>query len=305
MQKVQYGFFNKNQLDCISFPNTKELMKIQELQNANHDHLSFQMIEIEHKSVYDFTSIHRHDYFEIILFEKGGTGSQLIDFQEYPIREKSLYVVMPNQVHLMKRKREENGIIIQFTKEFLQASLLPVQNDFMKMLRKNPYTQLNLEHFDLLYNGFTQLKELYFSGGEYKMHQIRHLFAYVFFQILDILPQKAESSKHDALVDRFIDMAESNFKQMRLVAEYAKMLNVSLSKLNSELKEKMGKTPLQIIHELLALEIKSMLLVEDLTHKEISYQLNFDSQSSYSRFVQKHLGCKPSELKEQLLNIHS
>ncbi|WP_321296310.1 helix-turn-helix transcriptional regulator [Marinifilum fragile] len=279
------------------------MIEIQELQNANRDHLSFQMIEIEHKPVYDFSSIHRHDYFEIILFENGGRGSQLIDFKEYPIREKSLYVVMPKQVHLLKRKKEENGIIIQFTKEFLQASLLPVQSDFLKILRKNPYTQLNSENFDLLYNGFTQLKELYFSEGEYKMHQIRHLFAYVFFQILDILPQKAESSKRDALVHRFIDLAESNFKQIRLVADYAKMLNVSLSKLNGELKAKTGKTPLQIIHELLVLEIKSMLLTEDLTHKEISYQLNFDSQSSYSRFVQKHLGCKPSDLKEQLLNI--
>lgn len=279
-------------------------MKIQELQNANHDHLSFQMIEIDHKPVYDFTSIHRHDYFEIILFENGETGSQLIDFKEYPISEKSLYVVIPNQVHLMKRKREENGIIIQFTKEFLQSSLWPLQNNFVKMLRKNPYTQLNSENFDLLYNGFTQLKELYFSEGEYKIHQIRHLFAYVFFQVLDILPQKVESSKHDALVDRFIDLAENNFKQMRLVADYAKMLNVSLSKLNSELKAKTGKTPLQIIHELLVLEIKSMLLAEDQTHKEITYQLNFDSQSSYSRFVQKHLGCKPSDLKEQLLNIN-
>lgn len=279
------------------------MMEIQELQNANRDHLSFQMIEIEHKPVYDFSSIHRHDYFEIILFENGGRGSQLIDFKEYPISEKSLYVVMPKQVHLLKREKEENGIIIQFTKEFLQASLLPFQSDFLKILRKNPYTQLNSENFDLLYNGFTQLKELYFSEGEYKMHQIRHLFAYVFFQILEILPQKADSSKQDALVDRFIDLAESNFKQMRLVADYAKMLNVSMSKLNSELKAKTGKTPLQIIHELLVLEIKSMLLAEDLTHKEISYQLNFDSQSSYSRFVQKHLGCKPSDLKEQLLNI--
>ncbi|WP_321279077.1 helix-turn-helix domain-containing protein [Marinifilum fragile] len=279
------------------------MMEIQELQNANRDHLSFQMMEIDHKPVYDFTRIHRHDYFEIFLFENGGIGSQLIDFKEYHITGKSLYVVMPKQVHLLKRKKEENGIIIQFTKEFLQASLLPVQSDFMKILRKNPYTQLNSENFDLLYNGFTQLKELYFSQGEYKMHQIKHLFAYVFFQILDILPQKAESSKHDALVHRFIDLAESNFKQIRLVADYAKMLNVSLSKLNSELKAKTGKTPLQIIHELLVLEIKSMLLAEDLTHKEISYQLNFDSQSSYSRFVQKHLGCKPSDLKEQLLNI--
>ncbi|NOU60736.1 AraC family transcriptional regulator [Marinifilum sp. JC070] len=285
----------------MSTSNTLATMEIQELQNENRDHLSFQMIEIHHKPVYDYKSIHRHDYFEIILFEGGGKGSQLIDFVEYPIHEKSLYVVMPNQVHLMKRHREENGIIIQFTKEFLQASLLPGQINFMQLLRSNAYTQLSPQKFQLLYDNFKQLKDLYHSNNVYKNQQIRHLFGYVFFQILDVLPQKSETSLHDVLLDQFIDLAERNFKQKRLVADYAKMLNVSISKLNTELKEKLGKTPLQILHELLILEIKSLLLAEHMTHKEISFRLNFDSQSSYSRFVQKHMGCRPSNLKDQLL----
>ena len=278
-------------------------MKTLELQNANHDHLSIQIVDVKHNPMYDYKKKHRHDYFEFILFEKGGEGSQLIDFVEYPISGKALDIVMPNQVHLLKRFNEDNGIILQFTKEFLHSSLLLSHIDFTSSLRMNPHTKLTSENFDTLFDSFKKLKRLYNSDKKFKTQQLRHLFAYVFYQVLDVLPKKSEAMVRDNLINQFIDLVECNFKVNRTVAFYANKLNVSLSKLNTELKEKVGKTPLQVIHGLLILEIKRLLMIEQLTHKEISYRLNFDSQSSYSRFVLKNLGCKPSELKEQLQNI--
>ncbi len=63
-----------------TFKKGMSAMKTQELQNANHDHLSFQMMEVAHKPVYDFTNIHRHEYFEINLFEKGREGISVDQF---------------------------------------------------------------------------------------------------------------------------------------------------------------------------------------------------------------------------------
>ena len=279
-------------------------MKTYPLLNQESERLEFQMIEIAHKPLYNFKGIHRHDYFEFILFEDGGKGVQTIDFERYPITEKSLYVVMPNQVHLLEREREENGVIIQFTNEFLQASLSAVQLSDLHMLRSNPYTQLSDEVFHEIHASFQQLKKLYERKAEYQSQQIRHLFAYTFYQILEQLPNKSDASIETQTVYRFLDLAEQHFANLRNVAEYAKMINVSVRKLNEELRTKMGKTALQILHDLLIVEIKRLLLVEQLTHKEISYRLNFDSQASYNRFVQKHSSCKPSELKEKLMNMH-
>ena len=48
--------------------------------------------EIQHKNPYDFTQVHRHDYYEIFFFENGG-GSQLTDFMaQIPIELKLMFV---------------------------------------------------------------------------------------------------------------------------------------------------------------------------------------------------------------------
>ena len=73
-----------------------------------------------------------------------------------------------------------------------------------------------------------------------------------------------------------------------------------MKKLTTEVRKRYGKSPLQIIHELLFVEIKRMLRVDGLTHKEISYRLNFDDQSSYTRFVRKMGDMTPTQLKQAL-----
>ena len=69
---------------------------------------------ISHDNIYDFEKIHRHNYYEIFFFEKGG-GYQQIDFKKIPINDFSCYVVKPGQVHLLDRGPEADGMVIQFT----------------------------------------------------------------------------------------------------------------------------------------------------------------------------------------------
>jgi AraC-like DNA-binding protein len=279
-------------------------MKTHPLLSLSSEKKDFQMLEIAHTPTYDFKGIHRHDYFELILFENGGKGVQTIDFERYPISEKSLYVVMPDQVHLLEREKEENGLIIQFTNEFLQTSLQALQLNDLHMLRLNPYTCLKGEDFGRIYSLFRELKQLSESKSRYHHEQIRHLFAYTFYRVLEILPNQSDSSIESQLAYQFLGLAEKQFKELRSVEEYSKLLNVSSRKLNAELKKKIGKSALQILHDLLVVEIKRLLLVEQLSHKEISFRLNFDSQASYNRFVTKHTGLKPSELKDKISAVH-
>ena len=69
--------------------------------------------KIMHKNHYDFTRQHRHTYFEIICFEKGG-GKNMIDFVEYNVKDYSCHIVYPGQVHLLNRAPGSHGFVIQF-----------------------------------------------------------------------------------------------------------------------------------------------------------------------------------------------
>jgi AraC family transcriptional activator of pobA len=57
---------------------------------------------LAHKNPYDFTQVHRHTYYELLLFEKG-LGTQLIDFKTFELKDYSAYLVFPDQAHLLKR----------------------------------------------------------------------------------------------------------------------------------------------------------------------------------------------------------
>ncbi|MFN5318711.1 MAG: helix-turn-helix domain-containing protein [Bacteroidia bacterium] len=61
---------------------------------------------------------------------------------------------------------------------------------------------------------------------------------------------------------------------------------------------------MQVIHNRILLEAKRLLLFEKGSHKEIAYDLGFDSPASFSAFIKLKTGHAPSELAKQLTEIH-
>lgn len=267
----------------------------------NHDiNIPIKVEFVGHNNPYDFSTIHRHSYFEIILFDHAnGKGVNIIDFNEYPIDQYSLHIVYPNQVHLMKRTQGDNGLVIQFTKEYLMTSPVNFQPEWLFLLQSNPMKKLKKGQFEKLFQMFSHLKGLIKQETAFRSQMIRHYFQYAIFNLLEMLNDGA-SAKSGGLALNFMLLAETHFRDKRIVSEYADMLNVSVKKLNTEVKTGLGKSPLQLMHDLLAVEIKRLMLAENYSQKEISYQLHFDSQASYTRFVSKYFGVSPSALKQLL-----
>lgn len=258
---------------------------------------------IDHNNPYDFRKLHRHSYFEFLLFEEGHGGKQIIDFLEYNISDKSLYLVIPGQVHLVKRLPKENGILIQFSKSFLVQSISPYRIDYFFQFLTMSEIKLSGEQFDNLYPLFKKLKTVYDNNTSLRSHKLVRLLGYILMEIFEIISQKTDLSQPNNAAYQFLNAVEKHFKTIKTVKEYAALLNIPMNKLNQKVKIHLGKSPLQIIHEMLLVEIKRLLVVEQLSHKEIAYQLDFDSQSSYSRFIKKQTTLSPSALKEQLSQI--
>ena len=128
---------------------------------------------------------------------------------------------------------------------------------------------------------------------------IRHYFQYAMFNLLEML-NDGLSVRSGNLALNFMLLAETHFREKRTVSDYADMLNVSVKKLNKEVKTGLGKPPLQLLHDLRAIEIKRLMLTGDHSHKEISHLLHFDSQASYTRFVNRYFEMSPSTLKQSL-----
>ncbi|MBL6445989.1 helix-turn-helix domain-containing protein [Fulvivirga sp. 29W222] len=259
--------------------------------------------KIPHENPYDFTKIHRHDYYEILLFTEGAGGEQIIDFVKYKTREKTLYTISPGQVHLLKRAGE-NGFSIQFTKEFLQLNLPSAHHEWINALQSHPEIATSKESYDRLHGLIIDLLSVFEERTELSFHKVVSYFSLVLIEVFELVNDQPGFRKDTAPAMQFIALVQAHFKTQRNVQYYADTMGISASKLNTEIVHSLGKSPKQIIQEHLLIEIKRLLTVNELSHKEISFDLNFDSQNSYNRFIKVNTGKTPSELKQELIEIH-
>ncbi|WP_018619247.1 AraC family transcriptional regulator [Spirosoma luteum] len=102
------------------------------------------------------------------------------------------------------------------------------------------------------------------------------------------------------LVRRFNLLVEIHFRQLHTVSNYANLLNKSPKTLSNLFALYHQQSPLQVIHERIALEARRLLLYTDKSTKEIGFELGFDEVPHFSRFFKKHIGSPPSTFKEQM-----
>ena len=101
------------------------------------------------------------------------------------------------------------------------------------------------------------------------------------------------------LTDRFKELIAANYKTNAFVSHYAEILNVSPNHLTKSVTAITGKTPTQLIDELLMLEAKVLLYQSQLSISEISYELGINDPSYFGRMFKKYTDKTPSEFRKQ------
>ena len=256
---------------------------------------------ISHENTYDSNQIHKHNYYEILLFEKGG-GFQQIDFNKILIKDFSCYIVKPRQVHLVKKKPKADGLLIQFA----DTIILPdVFLNMLSILKLDLSSEVLFEENENTFNNFLSLfhliQELRKSKPQFYKQKIMHLVANLLYSLEEIVITEKRGIKHTNidLIFKFVELVEQHLNLFS-INEYAKKLDVSSKKLTSIIKKQFDVTPLKYIHSILLLNIKRDLIFKKLSHKEIAYNYNFDSPSNFSLFIKKHTGLTPTKLQESL-----
>ena len=257
---------------------------------------------VDYKNQYDVNSTHRHNYFEMIFFTNGG-GEQIIDFTKKSIEAFEVSIILPGQIHSLKRTDKTRGIVLQFKEEifselnFLYRQILSLSGNFSSVtFPKNKFSHL----FKLV----KFLKQRFEEETKKSDETLKNYLQLIISEFLDLLEINKETENNN-VSNSFLELLEENFKAEKQVSFYAEKLNLNTRMLNIQLEKHTGKKALQIIHNRVILEIKRLLMNDDLSLKEITYMLNFDSPATFSRFVKKHTGKLPSELKTEVAKIHN
>ncbi len=103
----------------------------------------------------------------------------------------------------------------------------------------------------------------------------------------------------DEKMERFRDLLNKHFLSLHRPMDYADLLGISANLLTKKSVKYFGKSPSQLIQELLILEAKKKLHLTTSSIKEIAFQMEFSDEYYFSRFFKKHTQVSPQEFRNR------
>lgn len=242
---------------------------------------------------------HKHDFFIIILFDHA-KGTHSIDFQDYPIKDRQIHVLFPDQVHKWYIEPDSTGYQLMIDKIFFERFAPYFRFSFTNYIN-HPVISLTENVFKLLKYEFEAIKDELQT-----VHSLQDIISARAAVIAAIVSKVAEDiftdvkvfqsnprlAKFNLLIDQF-------FKEEKLVAFYAAKLNISANYLNILCKKKLKVSATQLIQQRILLEAKRMLQSTDLSIKEIAFELGFVDHAYFSNFFKSQTKFTPTEFRDQ------
>jgi AraC-like DNA-binding protein/mannose-6-phosphate isomerase-like protein (cupin superfamily) len=286
---------------------------IYELPKGDED-IAFHVYEVKGKVIqnreypHKTEQPHRHAYYEICIFVNGA-GTHMIDFKTFDIKSRSIHFLTPGQVHRISREDNYHGFLVVFSREFyslgIQDEDLLMTLPFFNNNTSEPILNLDGEEFAELHDIIEHLRKDYKRDSEIREDVLRsylHIFLLkcrYFFnkKYIDI---NTINDPAFLKLNKFRNLVEQNFREIHLVREYADLLHESPAHLNKVVKSITGENASEFIIKRIVLEAKRLLIYTDLSNKEISFKMNYDDPSYFSRLFRKKVGASPSEFRNQM-----
>jgi len=283
-------------------------IKTHSITDSSVDNVTFTLKKME--DVYRKTNgapdiPHRHDYYTIIFIERG-QGTHFIDFTEYEIADRSIFFIMPGQMHQVILTSEPTGWIITFTEEFLIANSIPDKmiNDIYLFndYGQSPPLPINENDMPVYKNLILQMAHFEKSLETYTQEAVGSLVKVFLIQGNNHCslrksnnPQLVETSNH--ILRTFKQLLNKKYATDHMVSNYADELAVTSDYLNKTVKNLTGKSAKDHIQSKLITEAKRSLLFSNISNKELAYELGFEESAHFNNFFKKATGQTPSEFR--------
>ncbi len=246
--------------------------------------------------------------FNLIYLLIGGVHDVHLGAEYRWLKPNDLVIVPENMLYASSNIRNCTGYCIHFKTEFIQPLLKGL------LTEEFPYFNYETEHIiniteeetHIIKKAFKDIIEEYQRFSPEKDYILRNYIYVLLLRIREIYRPHTNTIKQnltrgEKLANRFRQLVDKNFLKIREVQEYAEKLSISPKHLSDVVKSTFGKTPREMINDMLLLEAKVQLASTDKTVTEIALDLNFTDQSHFNHFVKKLTGNSPLELRQLYL----
>ncbi|SHG57048.1 helix-turn-helix domain-containing protein [Pedobacter caeni] len=235
---------------------------------------------------------HRDDHYLFFLVEKGHASIQ-VEFKERQCQARTLFYVIPSQVHHRINHKEATGWILQVDPSLIPLSYIDIFDHLS--FSKEPHL-LNTVQFKE-WKGILKLMDTKIQEDQDDplyipiVHAMLQLFLAMTAKCFNTKPDMSlKLSRPIEISQQFKRLVTENFRTIKKPSSYANKLNVSESYLNEVVKKVTGFPVSFWINQEVILEAKRQLYYSQLDIKGISILLGYDDQSYFSRFFKKITG---------------
>ena len=236
-----------------------------------------------------------------------GEATVSIDMQNYHVRPNMIVFFSPDSIiRTVKCSSNAAAYLLAFSKSFVNEIQIDLSTSLPVYMRfgKAPLLEVQQQDVDEIRQLFQLIKTMLRSDKERYRHEIiRTLFTTAFYLITEInlreQPGEQRQGRCEVLFNEFMSLLQQHNKRERNVSFYAKQMNITPKYLSSVVKEVSGKTAARWIDESVILEAKALLKYSGMSIQEISYHLNFSTQSFFGKYFKQHTGTSPSRYKRR------
>jgi AraC-like DNA-binding protein len=289
----------------------KKEIKLLELATSQGGFIISPMIANYHSEaeVTDAFDPHRHDYYSVFLLA-GGSIKMIIDAEVVQMTERSIILVSSGQVHHVVDLSEISGWVLSFDSKLVD------QNARSAIEHKIP----GPVHFSLGETDFNFYNEvcriIYLesnadTAGKFQLQLIHSLINSCFYKFINLqtssgggIPGKF-SSRPIELTQNFKELVSRNFSRLKKPADYALLLNISVSHLNDTVKQTTGFPATWFIHQEVVAEAQRQLMYGSKNVKEIATRLGYDDDKYFIRLFTKIVGLSPLKFRKSKEHNHT
>jgi AraC-like DNA-binding protein len=244
--------------------------------------------------------------FNLIYLLIGGVHDVHLGADYRWLKPNDLVIVPENYVYASTHVRSCTGYCIHFKTEFIKPLLNgSLAEDF-------PYFDFEAEHIInisedesiRIQEAFQNIIREYQRFSPEKDYILRNYIHILLLLVREIYRPHAKQIRESAtrsmkITNQFKHLLQQHFLNWREVKAYAAHLHITPKYLSEAVKENTGKTPRELINDVLVLESRVLLGSTDKTITEIAHILRFEDQSHFSHFIKQQTGMTPTQLRKK------
>lgn len=242
----------------------------------------------------------------IAIFCLKGQMKGSINMQPYDAQGPCLFVILSDQIMQYESFSDDfSGLFIIMSSRFLNELMMSAQERLPLSLsiQHTPCIPLTEREIGAMVSYFNMLKDaLVVKENPYRMEIAKHLTKAFFYgagyHIHRLAENKQDKSKQEVLVEKFLSLVQTHYKEQRGLEFYADKLCLTPKHVSKVIKETSGKSANDWIDDHVILEAKALLKSTNMTVQQISDNLNFPSQSFFGKYFKRHTGEAPKDYRK-------